>query len=340
VTGATIHFYAPGLKRYRTAEYAGQEPARFVSISVTGTECALACDHCGARVLEGMRPLGGARLYDLCAELAGRGARGVLVSGGSDRRGRVPLLRHVPDLIRARRDLGLAIRVHPGLPDEETASALGRVDLDGAMLDIIGAEETIRDVYHLDVPAAEYGRAMERLDHHGVPLVPHIVLGLHHGRMLGEWRALEMIAERRVKLLVLVVLTPLYGTAMAGVAPPPVAEIGRFFEDARRALPEVPIALGCARPFGPVKREIDRLAIDAGFSGIAYPAEGIVAYAESRGLRPEFHDACCGVQLGGGLDLGGGLAPLRILPPRMAPAKPALEPDALERIPLDHGGST
>jgi uncharacterized radical SAM superfamily protein len=295
MTAPTIHFYAPGLKRFRTSEYAGQDAGRFVSVSVTGSECALACDHCNSRVLEGMTPLASNSLFELCARLRGRGARGVLVSGGCDRRGRVPLLRHAPALVRVRRELGLTVRVHPGLADEPTAAALGPVDVDGAMLDVIGAEETIRDVYHLEVPVAEYGRALERLERHGVPLVPHIVVGLHYGRLLGEWRALEMIAERKVKLLVLVILMPLYGTAMAATAPPPVEEIGKFFADARRAMPDTPISLGCARPIGPMKGALDRLAVDAGFCGIAYPAEGIVAYAESRGLTPQFHDACCGV---------------------------------------------
>jgi hypothetical protein len=295
VSARTIHFYAPGLRRYRTAEYRSQVAARFVSISVTGAECALACDHCGGKVLEGMRPLRGVPLFDVCAEAVRRGARGVLVSGGCDRQGRVPLLRHLPDLARARRELGLTVRVHPGLADDATAAGLGAVGVDGAMLDVIGAEETIRDVYHLDVPVDAYARAMERLERHGVPLVPHIVIGLHRGRMLGEWRALAMIAERRPKLLVLVVLMPLYGTPMAEVTPPPVDELARFFDAARRALPRTPVALGCARPLGPVKAAIDRAAVDAGFAGIAYPAEGIAAYAESRGLRVEFHDACCGV---------------------------------------------
>ena len=53
--------------------------------------------------------------------------------------------------------------------------------------------------------------------------------------------------------------------------------------------------LGCARPLGEMKTAVDRLAIDAGFNGIAYPAEGIVNYAEQRGLTPEFVNACCGV---------------------------------------------
>jgi uncharacterized radical SAM superfamily protein len=290
-----IHFYAPGLKRYRTSEYAGQDPARFISISVTGAACALRCEHCDTRVLEGMRPLRGASLYDLCAEVKARGARGVLVSGGSDRQGRVPLLRHVPDLIRVRRQLGLLIRVHPGLPDEETAAALGEVGVDGALLDVIGAEATIREIYHLDLPVDAYDAAMERLARHGVPLVPHIILGLHRGRMLGEWTALEMIARRPVKALVLVVLMPLSGTPMHDVEPPSVDAIGTFFETARAQLPAAPVLLGCARPLGPVKAEIDRRAVLAGLDGIAFPAEGIVGLARARGLVPRFHDACCGV---------------------------------------------
>ncbi len=290
-----IHFYAPGLKGYRTSEYDAQDAGAFVSLSVTGASCALQCDHCQSRVLEGMVPLNGAGLFEQACALAARGARGILVSGGCDKQGRVPLLRHVQDLQRIRTELGLAVRVHPGLPDEETAAALGEVDLDGAMLDVIGAEETIREVYHLDVGVSEYAAALDRLSRHAVPLVPHIILGLHYGKMLGEWRALEMIARHRPKLLVLVILMPLYGTAMATVTPPPVEEIGAFFHTAREAFPDIPVSLGCARPIGRQKTAIDRLAIDAGLDGIAYPAEGIVTYAQERGRTPRFHDACCGV---------------------------------------------
>lgn len=290
-----IHFYAPGLKGYRTSEYETQDAGAFVSVSLTGASCVLQCDHCQSRVLEGMVPVNGVGLYAQARALAARGARGILVSGGCDSRGRVPLLRHVPDLKRIRAELGLAIRVHPGLPDEETAAALGEVDLDGAMLDVIGTEETIREVYHLDVGVAEYEAVLDRLSRHGVPIVPHIILGLHYGRMLGEWRALEMIARHRPKLLVLVILMPLSGTPMAAVTPPPAEEIGAFFRASRLAFPDIPVTLGCARPFGEQKTAIDRLAIDEGLDGIAFPAEGIVAYARERGRLPRFHDACCGV---------------------------------------------
>lgn len=292
-----ITFHAPGLRRYKTSEYSQHDGAEFVSISVTGTACALSCDHCRMQVLKGMADLRrfDGSLFDLCVTLAKRGARGVLISGGSDRQGRVPLLKHIPDLIRVRRELGLAIRVHPGLPDDETSAGLAEADIDGAMVDIIGHRDTIGDVYHLDATPEDYEAALARLEAYGVPTVPHIILGLHFGRMLGEWQALAMIARHPPKLLVLVILMPLSGTPMAVATPPSLAEIGGFFATARQTLPRTPVMLGCARPLGPMKREIDRLAIDAGLNGIAYPAEGIVAYARQRGLEPTFVNACCGV---------------------------------------------
>jgi hypothetical protein len=82
---------------------------------------------------------------------------------------------------------------------------------------------------------------------------------------------------------------------MAQTTPPSTEEIGDFFQLARARMPDTPIALGCARPAGISKQTIDQMAIDAGFNGIAYPAEGAVAYAEARGMTPRFHDACCGV---------------------------------------------
>lgn len=292
-----IAFHAPGLKGYKTSEYDGHNAAEFVSISVTGTACALSCEHCMMSVLKGMTalPYVHSSLYDLCERLAERGARGVLISGGCDNRGRVPLLKHIPDLIRARRDLTLAIRVHTGLPDEETCAGLSEVGIDGAMIDLIGHEETIREVYHLDATPENYEAALDCLQRYGVPTVPHIIFGLHFGRMLGEWRALEMVTRHPPKLLVLVILMPLSSTPMASVAPPSLAEIGNFFETTRKAVPRTPVMLGCARPLGAMKFDIDRLAIEAGLNGIAYPAEGIVEFAREHSLEPTFVNACCGV---------------------------------------------
>lgn len=294
---AQMLFHTPGFRGYQTPEHDNRTTAEFVTISVTGTECALHCAHCDVKALRGMAnlPRFHGSLYDLCASLAEQGARGVLISGGSDRQGRVPLRAHIPDLRRVRQELGLAVRVHVGLPDEDTCAALGDIDIDGAMLDIIGHRDTIRQVTHLDAHPEDYEDALTWLEKYHVPAVPHIVAGLHFGKMLGEARALDIVARHPAKMLVLVILESLSRTVMAEVPPPSLDEIGAFFEQARKTFPTTPVTLGCARPMGNLKIEIDRLAVQAGLNGIAFPASGIVEYARQAGLQPVFQNACCGV---------------------------------------------
>jgi uncharacterized radical SAM superfamily protein len=231
----------------------------------------------------------------MAKNLQEKGAKGVLISGGSNIRNQVPLLPHIDDMKRIRKELGMVIRVHPGLPDEETCEALADVGVDGVMLDIIGDQETITDVYHLDAKPSDYEAVLERLQRYKIPAIPHIVLGHYFGKMNGEWAALDMIKKVPPKILVLVILLPLTGTGMEGVVPPSMEEIGTFFETARLSLPSTPILLGCARPLGNIKIEIDKSAINAGLNGIAFPSEGIVGYAQEKGLEPSFINACCGV---------------------------------------------
>jgi uncharacterized radical SAM superfamily protein len=111
--------------------------------------------------------------------------------------------------------------------------------------------------------------------------------------MLGEENALAMISRYPVSALILVVLMPLINAGMADVKPPSLEEIQRFFWLSRITMQSKRVMLGCARPMGPIKLEIDRAAVEYGLNGIAYPAEGIVDYAESKGLESKFSEYCC-----------------------------------------------
>lgn len=295
--GRAIHFHAPGIKRYATEEFAPEHAERFTAVSVTGSRCALQCDHCKSSVLEGMRsiPKDG-DLFTLAQSLAARGNRGLLVSGGMSVEGRVPHLEHAGSIARIKRELGQTVIVHTGLVDDDGARALKAAGVDGAFIDVIGSDETIRDVYHLKKKSvADFETSIAALCAAGLEVVPHIVLGLHHGRFLGERRALEIVARHPVSALILVVLMPILSTPMANVVPPPPEEIGEFFLEARFALPDTPVYLGCARPGGAHKAATDRLAVDSGLNGIAFPADGVVAHARSRGLEPVFHESCCSI---------------------------------------------
>lgn len=292
--GTDIQFYAPGLKRWQSSEWTPKRANRFLPVSVTGSACALQCDHCKTKVLEGMVTLGTERdLFATAQRLKAQGTDGMLVSGGSQRHGGVPLAPHFDAMRRIREELGMRVVVHSGVVSPRLAEGLADAGVDGVMLDIIGAEETIRDVYHLDLAPDDFDRSLQLLAQRGLRIIPHIVLGLHYGRFLGEWNALEMIARHPVSTLILVVLTPLVGTPMGHLPPPPVADVTDFFAVARARMANTRINLGCGRPMGEIKVALDRAAIDQGLNGIAYPAEGMVAYARERGLEPAFHEYCC-----------------------------------------------
>ncbi|MBI3059869.1 MAG: radical SAM protein, partial [Deltaproteobacteria bacterium] len=176
------------------------------------------------------------------------------------------------------------------------AHALKEAGVDGAMIDIIGDNETIRKVYHLKRRSVEdYERSLELLVRHGLSVIPHIVIGLHYGKILGEYRALEMIRRYQISALILVILMPIFSTPMFGICPPPLERIGDIFYRARLDFPKTPVQLGCARPMGNMMKQTDTLAVDSGLNGIAYPAPGVVAYARQRGLVPEFHETCCSI---------------------------------------------
>jgi uncharacterized radical SAM superfamily protein len=246
----------------------------------------------------------GGDLFSLAERLHEEGSDGILLSGGSNRAGTVPLVAHLRHVPKIREELGMKVVVHSGLVTPELAQALGLAGVDGVMIDLIGADETLRDVYHLDRNVKDVERSLRLLCEQGLCVIPHIVLGLHFGRFLGEWRALEMVTDREISTLVLVVLVPLAGTPMAGVVGPSVTQLAEFFARARLTAPSMTINLGCARPLGREKLELDQAAIDLGLNGIAYPADGAIDYARSRGLTPRLFEYCCSLTWNGADQVG------------------------------------
>jgi hypothetical protein len=83
------------------------------------------------------------------------------------------------------------------------------------------------------------------------------------------------------------------GTALAGCLPPAPEEFGAFFARARRCFPRTPVVLGCERPLGRHRRETERLALEAGLDGMAFPLEKTLAQAAALNLKTGFLENCC-----------------------------------------------
>jgi len=157
--GKNIFFYVPSFVHYEN-EYFRSSKNAFQSISITGKTCSLNCSHCGGKLLGAMIPAPSPKaLVETCRELKSRGAVGCLISGGCLPDGSVPLERFV-DAIAEVKKLGLNVVVHTGLVDFYVASKLKQAGVDAVSIDVIGSEETAKEVYNIHASLEDYRQSL------------------------------------------------------------------------------------------------------------------------------------------------------------------------------------
>ena len=295
-----ITFHTPSFKQYSTSEISGCGKSIWPAVSITGNQCKLQCDHCKAKILDPMIPAQTPEtLWRIVNEQINEGARGMLLTGGSNHRNEVEYDNYYSTIRRIKDAFpGFGIAMHTALVDRDTASKMEDAGIDAAMMDVIGSQDTITQVYHLRRSVEDFERSLEYLVGTNMKVVPHIVIGLHYGRLLGEWHALEIVKRHMPSALVLVVTMPFYAPEERPFISPDSHEAGRFFMDARAALTDIPLLLGCARPPGRTKMEIDSYAVMAGLNGIAHPADGIVELASRLDRKVQISSTCCSIGMG------------------------------------------
>jgi len=288
-----IRFYAPSFVQYKT-NYFCSSPKAFPSISITGSSCALKCKHCNRKVLKTMTPaLTPEALFNLCVKLKNNGAVGCLISGGCLSDGSVPFDKFVDEIGKIKKNLGLTVVIHTGVIDFSSAKKLKDAGVDAALIDIIGSNETIDEIYHLDVSVKDYDNSLRALHEAGIPFVPHVLVGLHYGELKGELEALKMVAKYSPSAVIIIAFIPIHGTPMEKVVPPEPEDIIRILASARMLMPDTPLALGCMRPKGDQRTKTDILAVRAGVNAIAFPAREAIKFAEGVNLEISFSPLCC-----------------------------------------------
>jgi uncharacterized radical SAM superfamily protein len=295
-----VRFSTPTFKEYESNELQSCGKNSFPAFSITAGGCALMCDHCEAKILEPMIPAIKPEILDRKVRhmIEKEDLQGFLLSGGSNKRNEIKYSRFYPVIEKLKRDFPhVRIAIHTALTDEAGAREMESAGVDTAMMDVIGAQETIRDVYHLDRPVDDFEQTLAAICSTSMQVSPHIVIGLHYGRLLGEENALDIIARYPTQALVLVVIMPFYAKPGTFVTPS-TTDVGRIFLAARKKLPERHVLLGCARPPGMHKRVTDAYAVMAGLDGIAFPADGAVSVANAIGRQFHQAHACCSIKLG------------------------------------------
>lgn len=268
---------------------------KFSTLSLTGSRCDLNCKHCGGYYLKCMIPCTTpSSLYETCLDLAADGARGVLISGGYNGGGWVPLEEFLETIAHIKRKTGLFLNIHTGLLPPDTARGLSEAGIDMVSFDMVGSGETIELVLGIERTVEDYERTLRTLTKYISHVVPHICIGLHGGKLKGESSALKIIEGINIPALVFLVIIPTRGTPFEGVEPPSPAEVGRLIAEARLKFPDIPLILGCMRPRDN-RVETELQAIRAGIDRIVLPSFIAMSEARMMGLRVRKFEGCCAV---------------------------------------------
>jgi uncharacterized radical SAM superfamily protein len=249
-------------------------------LSLTGRQCALDCAHCGGHYLGGMRPIW---------ETEPDGSTSCLVSGGCDPSGRVPVLAHL-DAVRDWRQ-GRIMNWHVGFVTEGEMQIIAPL-VDMVSFDFVGDDETIREVYGLDRTVQDYVETY-RLLRRFARTLPHITIGLRGGELGHELPALELLQDLGADGVVLLVFIPTPGTRYAGRTPPAPGPVADLMAEARVRFPDVPIYLGCMRPKGAYRNQLDPLAVRAGLNVVVSPSRPARVLAAELGLGTRTMRECC-----------------------------------------------
>ncbi|MCW3489025.1 radical SAM protein [Dethiobacter alkaliphilus] len=219
----------------------------------------------------------------------GEGKKSFLLSGSCDKEGQVPHLKRWEE-IKLLSSKG-SLNFHSGLVGEKEAEKIGSL-ASVVSFDFIVDQETIENVYGLGVSPQSYISSYRYLKKYA-KVVPHLCIGLNKGEIKGEHKALEILKEEGAEALSFIVFRPTKNTDFATFPPPPLEEVAKLIAKARTMFPTSPIYLGCMRPGGRYRGELDTLALRAGVNKIVHPSPPARKMAEELGLVVTRGEECC-----------------------------------------------
>jgi uncharacterized radical SAM superfamily protein len=267
----------------------------FPSISVTGNACSLLCKHCQGKLLQRLiHATTNAELEKKALFLHRNGAKGILLTGGCDERGCVPIINLIPAIKKLKEETDLILIAHTGFISREEAGSLKNSGLDGIGFDVMGDMNSVSEVYGLQVSEKEYMDSLHAISQSELSIFPHVCVGIHFGKLSGEYRALEMIRTIAPTAVIITGLMPVADTPMENIKPDP-SDFENVIKKAIRMFPHTPVLLGCAHSSGKDRADIEKRALLCGVSGIAAPALNTIEFAEENGYEIFFYGTCCGL---------------------------------------------
>jgi uncharacterized radical SAM superfamily protein len=120
-----------------------------------------------------------------------------------------------------------------------------------------------------------------------------MTIGLNKGELAGEYDSIDLLALNPPEALVFNVLIPTKETDYERVEPPKISDVIDVISYAKERLPNTKIYIGCMRPGGSYRNELDDRCIDLGVDRIVMPAKAAKEKAGQMDLAIEEKWECC-----------------------------------------------
>ncbi|HNX75692.1 MAG TPA: hypothetical protein PLM07_21485 [Candidatus Rifleibacterium sp.] len=258
-------------------------PSRTLSISLTDHDCQQKCAHCNGHYLKGMQPFSKINEVDLSSYDA------VLISGGSNRSGEVPVKEHLNSLLMLPEHL--RINLHTGYQSPEALLALkGRQPV--VSFDLPTSDRVAREVYGLPYSSNDF-RQLYLQYCRDFRTVAHVTLGLAPEDFpAGEQATIDFLASVNPVEVVFLIFRPTAGTRMADQQAPDLQQAIGLLAQARKAC-NCPVLLGCMRPAGLYRRNLDILAWLHGYRRMVMPDHQLLKILAEHQILINNPQNCC-----------------------------------------------
>ncbi|MFN3412185.1 MAG: hypothetical protein ACK4YF_08505 [Exilispira sp.] len=261
------------------------------SISVTGNFCELSCKHCNKKYLKSMIDIKDKEFLNYFKD-----KNTALISGGSLKNGSVPFYNHL-DLIKKIKENNILLNGHTGyIPEDKFDQTF---IFNSLSIDICGSDKILKEIYNLNLSLKEYQENIlklneflinsqknvyfDKIEYFNKPaIVPHITIGIYYGKYSFEEEAIDFLKKIKPGKLVLNVLIPTKNTAFEKISEIDIKRVLQVFNYAKNQLPDSLIYLGCMRPFGLFREELDFLLFEKKIDGIVNPSKKFMKFLESK----------------------------------------------------------
>lgn len=257
-------------------------PVRTLSLSLSDYACQQQCAHCNGHYLKGMTTFSTLAAKDLSNFDA------VLISGGSNKSGAVDFSQHILEILNLPEHL--KINLHPGFqPPDNLAALSSRAPM--ISFDLPGSNEVIRNVFKLPYSVEDY-RNLFLSYARSFRAVPHITIGLNAGAESGETATIDFLANNSPVETVFIIFRPTPDTELANAQPPTIELVIKTLIRAKQKL-NCPVKLGCMRPAGAYRRDIDILSWLHGIDKIVHPDHQLLQILQNNSVTIMEDKNCC-----------------------------------------------